>query len=111
MYSAFLRSEITLKFLKEIQTETVCISPNLYIGWLNNTPLTNGKYTAKMYKETLCQDYVTVQSYDTSTNQLILGAELIIAHRANFSFSLGYEANLGYHYSVQEGNANLNWRF
>ena len=111
VYSAFFRSEITLKFLKEITTDTVCLSPNLSIGWLKNIPLTNGHYTSKLYREELCQDNFTVQSYHSSTDLLVLGAELILAYKENYSLNIGYEANFGDHTNIQEGSINFNWRF
>ncbi|MEM7175093.1 MAG: autotransporter domain-containing protein [Chlamydiota bacterium] len=111
VYSAFFRSEITVKFLKEITIDTVCLSPNLSIGWLKNVPLTNGHYTSNLYREQLCQDNFTVQSYHSSTDQMVLGAELIIAYKQSYSLNINYEANFGNHFNIQEGSVNFNWRF
>ncbi len=110
-HSAFLRSEVVVKILKEMKAKMTCISPNLYIGWLRNIPLTHGRYLARFYQQELCQDHFTVQSYHRSTDQLILGAELILAYQASFSLNLGYEATVGNHNNIQEGNLNFNWRF
>ena len=112
VHSAFLRPEVKFKLLKELNTRSVCSSPSIYVGWLRNIPLTNGIYTSRFYKQEACEKNFAVQSYHSSTDQLILGAEiLLVAYKDNCSLKLGYEANIGNHYSVQEGNLNFNWMF
>ena len=110
-HSAYLRSEMILRFLKELAVGPFLFFPNIYIGWLKNVPLTNGKYNSRFYKETLCRKNFTVQSYHNSTDQLILGAEIETICISNMSLRLGYEANIGNHYSVQEGTLRFNWSF
>ncbi len=111
VHSAFLRPEVKFKLLKEFNTHSVCSSPSIYVGWLRNIPLTNGIYTSRFYKQEACTKNFTVQSYHSSTDQLILGAEILVAYKDNCSLKLGYEANIGNHYNVQEGNLNFNWVF
>ncbi len=111
IHSAFLRPEFKLKLLKELNTETTCFLPSIYVGWLRNIPLKNGKYTSRFYKQEACEGNFTVQSYHISTDQLALGAEASLFYKDNCSLSIGYEANIGNHYSVQEGRLNFNWNF
>ena len=111
VHSAFLRPEVKFKLLKEFITPSICSSPSIYVGWLKNIPLTNGTYTSRFYKQETCTKNFTVQSYHSSTDQLILGSEILVAYKANCSLKLGYEANIGNHYNVQEGNLNFNWVF
>ena len=111
VHSAFLRPEVKFKLLKEFNTHSVCSSPSIYVGWLKNIPLTNGTYTSRFYKQETCTKNFTVQSYHSSTDQLILGTEILVAYKDNCSLKLGYEANIGNHYNVQEGNLNFNWVF
>ncbi len=111
VHSSFLRPEVKFKLLKEFNMHSVCSSPNIYVGWLRNIPLTNGTYTSRFYKQKTCGKNFTVQSYHSSTDQLILGAEVLVAYKDHCSLKLGYEANIGNHYNVQEGNLNFNWVF
>ncbi len=111
VHSAFLRPEVKLKLLKELNTCSVCSSPSIYVGWLRNIPLTSGIYTSRFYKQETCTKNFTVQSYHSSTDQLILGAEVLVMYKDHCSLKLGYEANIGNHHNVQEGNLNFNWVF
>ena len=109
-YSAFLRPEALVKGVKEWNIGITCISPSIYVGWLRNIALRDGKYTAKFVNQEVCESNFTVKSFDRSTNQLVLGSELVLS-RANSLFILEYEANIGNSYNVQEGKARFEWRF
>ena len=111
VYSAFLRPELTLKMLEEFKMEKVCSTITIYVGWLSNIPLTNGYYTSKFHNQVTCENDFTMQSYHSPTNQLVLGSDILIIHTDNYSIKIGYEANIGNHYNIQEGNLNIDWMF
>lgn len=111
IHLAFLRPEVKLKLLKQFIMDTLCASPNIYVGWLRNIPLTTGDYTSRFYKQQACGKNFTVQSYHSSTDQVVLGAELLMIHKDNGSIKIGYEANIGNHYNIQEGRINFDWMF
>ncbi|MDN3508711.1 MAG: autotransporter outer membrane beta-barrel domain-containing protein, partial [Candidatus Neptunochlamydia sp.] len=111
IHSAFLRPEMKLKLLKQFIMDTICASTDIYVGWVRNIPLTNGNYTSRFYKQQTCSKNFTVQSYHSSTDQVILGAKLLMIHKDNFSIKMGYEANIGNHYNVQKGSINVDWMF
>lgn len=110
-HSAFFRSEVTFKLLKQFRIGLLCSSPSIYVGWLRNIPLTNGSYTARFYKQTTSTKNFTVKSHFRSTDQVVLGGSLLMAYKDNCSIKIGYEANIGSHYNVQEGNISLDWMF
>jgi len=111
VHSAFLRPELKLKLLKQLTTNSFCFSPNIYVGWLKNIPLTKGLFTSRFYKQETAEKNFNVQSYHNSTDQMVLGAEISMVHQNTFSIKMGYEANIGNHYNVQEANITINWTF
>ncbi len=111
VHSAFFRPEVTVKLLKELTMNSLCSAPSIYIGWQKNIPLTQGNYTSRFYKQDVCSKNFTVKSYHSSTDQLVLGTDLIMAYKANWSLKLGYKASIGDHFNIQEGTVNFNWSF
>lgn len=109
--SAFFKSQIDLRMIKDLHVKTVCLSPSLRVGWLKYVPLTNGDYVARLYGQDTCQSDFLTETFDKSTDQLVLGAELLTSPHDHLSFELAYEANIGDHYFVQEGTFRLQWDF
>ncbi|MEM8727213.1 MAG: autotransporter domain-containing protein, partial [Chlamydiota bacterium] len=109
--SSFLRPEIKVKLLKQLMTDTLRAFPNIYAGWLKNIPLTDGNYTSKLYKQQTVDGNFTVRGYDSSTDEAVLGAELLVNHKEHCSIKIGYEINIGHRYRVQEVGINIHRRF
>ena len=110
MHSSFFRSEFSIKFLKEIDWGLVHICPTLFVGWLVDVPLKKGQYTAG-FEEELSKKYFSLQGYHESTDQINLGAELLIMRPGSSSLKLSYRANLGGSFWTQEALLNLNFAF
>ncbi len=112
IHSAFLRQEVKLKLSKELNTPTVFSLPSIYVGWIKNIPIKKELYRAQLYKQDCLPSYFTQKSYHTSTDQLVLGTELLlITYEDHFSLKVDYEANIGKHSKVQKSNLNFSWKF
>ena len=110
MQTSFFRSEFNFKFLKKISLGSLRVCPSLFVGWLVDVPLKKGEYTAGFQEELSKKDFV-VQGYHESTDQINLGAELLIMRPGSCSLKFSYRANLGGSFWTQEGLLNLNVEF
>lgn len=110
-HSAFLRYLTALKTTKEWKFDEQCLAIDLDIGWLGTTPLTSGKYTSDFYKEQLCQDDFTVNSFHQTVNQLSIGADLLYSLRNDFDLTLGYQGDFGQGTKVNEAKLSLQYHF
>ena len=110
MRASFFRSEFSLKFLKQIDWNFVRVCPTLFVGWVFDAPLKKGRYIASFEEELSKEDFI-VQGYHESTDQINLGAELLIMRSGSSSLKLSYRANLGGSFWTQEGLLNLNFAF
>ncbi|MDN3509294.1 MAG: autotransporter domain-containing protein, partial [Candidatus Neptunochlamydia sp.] len=112
VHSTFVRPEVTVRLMKELTVHLLCASPSIYMGWQKNIPLTQSYYTSSFYKQEVCSKNFTVKSYHSSTDQLVLGTDLIIMGcKANWSLKVGYKASICDHFNTQEGTLNFNWNW
>ena len=110
IYSSLFHSEFSLKISKQIDRDGMRICPTLFIARIVDLPLTRGKYVAG-FQEELSKRYFTLQGYDQLTDQINLGAELLIMRPGKGSLKMAYRASLGDSFWRQEGLLNLNFEF
>ena len=110
-HSAFLNPQVDLKLIKEFPYDTFCLLSALRFGWQGLIPLSNARYISRFYKQQLCEPHFLVEGFTQSVNQLILGAQLTFSQCDTYSITLMYEANIGYHASVQQGLGQLSWKW
>jgi len=109
--STFFRLDAKLHLLRKVALRFGDFLPSLYVGWLKTIPITQGCYKGKWREQTGDHAPFNVQSYHSSTDQAILGADFSFAYRDHCSFKLKYEANLGKNHTVQEAKMSFNWNF
>jgi len=109
--SSFLRLDAKMKLLKHVYFGLKRISPSIYAGFINTTPLSTDKYFSKLREEVKRREKMVVRSYRSSTNQVSLGAELTSSNSSGGSINMGYEVRLGGRETIHEGKFNLVWKF
>lgn len=109
-YSSFLRTLINAKFAREWSLCNVCLVPSVNVGWLRTTPLTGNHYTARLRNSTALRPF-TVSGFHKTTDQILVGAQILAAYQGCFDFSLGYQGKFGEGATINEINMGLNWRF
>ncbi|HEV3270301.1 MAG TPA: autotransporter domain-containing protein [Candidatus Rhabdochlamydia sp.] len=110
-YSAFLRSLVNAKFVKEFCISNVFVVPSLNVGWLRTTPLTGSHYTAHFRADTFCAPSFAVRSFHQAIDQLLVGVQLLVSCQGDFQLSIGYEGSFGKGTKVNEMNIAMRWRF
>jgi outer membrane autotransporter protein len=110
-YTAFLRPEALLKFGVELQAGNAVIIPSLKMGWVSNLTLSSGNYVGEFSKQKLCASHFVVKSFHLKSNQALIGGNLFIKGFKNFTYDLGYEAQIFDKSVVQSANMNFNWKF
>ena len=109
-YSSFLRTLVNAKFAREWSLCNVCLVPSVNIGWLRTTPLTGNHYTARLRHSEILPSF-TVSSFHKTTDQVLVGAQILAAYQGCFDFSLGYQGKFREGATINEINVGLNWRF
>ena len=110
MRTSFLRSEVNLKCVKQIDRGSLRIVPTLFVGYLMDLPLTGGYYKGSLREET-CQKELFVQSNYFLMSRKNAGVELLINYLEQYSFKMGYRVSWESTRSVQEGTLSMNWNF
>ncbi len=110
-YSAFLQSNVMIKFLNDFHIKNMCITPTIHVGWISTIPLSSRNYTSSLFMQTTCKSHFTVTSFHDKTNQLSIGCELVFTTSKDLILSLGYNANLLDQNTVQSGKLRLEKRF
>lgn len=91
-YSAFLQPELLIKLLKEVYMNHSCLSTALYLGYVSNVQLSSANYTSRFaVDEPFCKSDFTVRSFNKTTNQLLVGVNLLLKMAHQFEIGLDYE--------------------
>lgn len=111
-HSVILQPNGGFKIIKEMNRSNYCFAPNLYVGWLANTPITSGNYISHFYQMEIPNlTEFTVISFDQTTNQLALGAEFVAKNCEKFKFRAGYRAEILSHFQIHTAYLRLNLNF
>ena len=110
-YLAFLRPELKLKLMKEVNLPGLKISPQISVGFLRNIRLNRGEYRSKF--ASLKEDKLSfaVQGYRHLSNQLSFGAGFKLSHQENYALTFDYSANISYQLAIQEAKLQFSWKF
>lgn len=111
-YSSYLQPEILLKLLRKIYIQDLCITPTFHLGWIGNFTLSSGTYTSRFaINESFCKSHFSVDSYDRNTNQLSMGAALLIKRFDQWQVEISYETRLLDRLFINNATLNADWRF
>ena len=110
-YVSYLQPTVLMRFIQEYYFKKVCFAPSVYIGWLADISITNGKYRSRFVNEQTNYRNFYVQTYYKTTNQMLVGCELPIQTREAFSAALSYESQFFSRYQVQQFAVKLNVNF
>ncbi|MGE0197395.1 MAG: autotransporter domain-containing protein [Simkaniaceae bacterium] len=110
-YSAFLQTDLLVKFLRDFHTRTLCITPAFQVGWVSTISLSSGNYKSRFYKQETCQPHFVVKSYHLKRNQLSLGLDLNIRTLSDWIVDLGYEVDFLDNSYVMDGKIKVEKRF
>ncbi|NGX51593.1 MAG: Extracellular serine protease [Chlamydiae bacterium] len=109
--TAYLQPNLLIKFLQDFYSSNYCITPTLQVGWVANIPLSSAGYRSRLYKQQACKSHYSVNSFHKTTNQLSLGAELVVARLNDLLFELGYKANFFGRSVVHNAKVKVEKRF
>lgn len=107
-YSGIVRTNVGIKGLKNIPFKRSCWTPSLYLGWVKEVPLTNGRYKGKIRA---CPDTFSVQSFHKTRDLLALGTSVGGVFKNGVTIALRYELNRRGSYVLHNGDLNLSWNF
>ena len=110
-HSVFLQPNAKVRFIKQFQNKELCYTPNVYLGWLANVPITSGRYTAHMYNVIAGQRDFSVTSYHEYANQLVVGGEFSVTKCEDFLLNVGYEGDLLNRFGVHAVTIRLEWAY
>ena len=110
-YLAFLRPELTLKLIKQVDLPGLKISPQISVGFLRNIRLNRGEYRSQFLS--LKEDGLSfaVRGYRHLSNQLSFGAGVKLSYQENCALSFDYSANISYQLAIQEAKLRFSWSF
>ncbi|MCH9632190.1 MAG: hypothetical protein S4CHLAM6_05200 [Chlamydiae bacterium] len=110
-HTVFLQPNAKVRFIKQFKNKDLCYTPNVYLGWLANVPITSGRYTAHMYNVIAGEREFSVTSYHEYANQLVVGGEFSVTRCEDFLLNVGYEGDLLYRFDVHAVTIRLEWTF
>ncbi len=110
-HSVFFQPNFKIRVIKEFNKKKICFTPNIFLGWLGNYQLTNGRYTANMYNIIAGEKEFSVTSYDRYNNQLSYGAEFSMTQCKDFLLTACYEGSSLSHINVHTISTRIEWAY
>lgn len=107
----FLRPKVTVRFIEEFFFRRGCLSPNIYLGYVADIPLSQKEITSRFIVESTARKRVSLFGPHATTNQAVVGLEIPYQSYKNLTVKGGYEANFLSRSQIHQITVRVQWDF